>query len=281
MDYTTTVVLDGLMLPECPRWHDGELWFSDMYAGAVMRLHDDGRADVVVRVQGPGGLGWLPDGTLLFTSVRNRKLMRLANGVAEIVADLSDLEAVGVNDMVVDTRGRTYVGGEGFDIDSGAPFAPGSVILVQDGGTGSSVASDMRYPNGMVITPDGGTLIVAETMGGCLTAFDIAPDGSLSNRRLWAQLPTVPDGICLDADGAVWVACPMSGECLRVRAGGEVTDKVTGAGKRMALACMLGGADVRTLYVCTCETTGGETAQRTVKGWIESVRVEVPRAGLP
>lgn len=281
MDYTATVVLDGLMMPECPRWHDGKLWFSDMYAGTVMTLHEDGHTDVVARTRGPGGLGWPPDGTLLFTSIRSRKLMRLAEGVAETVADLGNLESVGVNDLVVDARGRAYLGGEGFDIDSGAPFAPGSVILVGPGGTARVVASDMRYPNGMVITSDGGTLIVAETMGGRLTAFDIAPDGALSNRRLWAQLPTVPDGICLDADGAVWVACPMSGESLRVREGGEVTDKVTATAERMALACMLGGADGRTLYICTTETTGSEMSQHVAKGWIASVQVEAPHAGLP
>jgi sugar lactone lactonase YvrE len=281
VDYTATIVLEGLMMPECPRWHDDTLWFSDMYAGVVLRLRPDGDTDLVVRVQGPGGLGWLPDGTLLFTSIRNRKLMRLTDAVAETAADLSDLESVGVNDLVVDAQGRAYLGGEGFDIDSGAEFAPGSVILVQPDGAASILARDLRYPNGMVITPDGRTFIVAETMGGCLTAFDIASNGSLSNRRLWAQLPTAPDGICLDAEGAVWVACPMSGECLRVREGGEITDKVKAAGKRMALACMLGGADGRTLYLCTCEATGADMAHYSAKGWIESVHVEAPHAGLP
>lgn len=275
MDYTATVVLDELKFPECPRWHDGKLWFSDMYGGAVMALQEDGRADVVLQTRGPGGLGWLPDGTLLFTVVRERKLMRFADGVADVVADVSALESVGINDMVVDAQGRAYVGGEGFNIDSGAPFAPGSVILVQPDGTAAVVAGDMRYPNGMVITPDGRTLIVSETAGGCLTAFAIAPDGSLSDRRLWAQLPSFPDGICLDAEGAVWAAFPMTGECLRVREGGEIVDRVTPPAKRLTLACMLGGTDGRTLYICASQPSP------EMKGWIESVRVEVPHAGLP
>lgn len=281
MDLTSTVLLDGLVFPECPRWHDGKLWFSDMHARWIVTVGAEGNAETVFEHDGqPAGLGWLPDGTLLFVSMLDRRLMRLDGGIARMVADLSGLEPVQLNDMVVDAQGRAYIGGFGFDINRGDKPALASVCCVLPDGRALVAAEGMRFPNGMVIAPDGRSLIVAETTGRCLTAFSVTDDGALTGRRLWAQLDTFPDGICLDVEGAVWVACPATGECRRVREGGDVTDVVK-APEKGVYACMLGGDDGRTLYLCTAKTTGPELAQGISTGWIETVRVEVPGAGLP
>ena len=278
---TSEVVLDGLVFPECPRWHDGALWFSDVHAHAIVRLTPDGVAERVVRdAKQPAGLGWALDGSLLYVRMVERTLIRRAGDSERTIADLSGFESVQLNDMVVDARGSAYIGGFGFDINRGDPFAPASVYIVAADGEARAVAPDMSFPNGMVITPDGGTLIVAETVGRRLTAFDIEADGALTKRRVWAELSTFPDGICLDAEGAVWVAAPVSGECLRVRAGGEVTDRVK-VPEKGVYACMLGDDDGRTLYLCTAKTAGPELAQGISTGWIESVRVDVPHAGRP
>jgi sugar lactone lactonase YvrE len=182
--------------------------------------------------------------------------------------------------MVVAANGDAYVGNFGFDLHGGADPVPAALARVDPDGTVTLAAPDLRFPNGTVITPDGATLVIAESFGGCLTAFDRAPDGALSNRRPWAQLPEgrVPDGICLDAEGAIWVASPVGDECLRIREGGEVTDRI--ALDRGAFACMLGDDDRRTLYVCTARASDpAETSARTAR--IERIRVEVPGAGLP
>lgn len=278
-ELTATTILDGLVFPECPRWRDGELWFSDVHAHRIVAMTADNATRTVYEHDGqPAGLGWTPDGALLFASMVDRTLRRLADGKAEVVADLSPFEKAQVNDMVVDARGRAYVGCFGFDINTGEPFRTASVVLVDAGGSARVAADEMRFPNGMVITPDGRTLIVAETVGRCLTAFDIAGDGSLSHRRAWADVPTFPDGICLDAEGAVWVAGPATKECIRVREGGEVTHRVRPHGERGVYACALGGNDGRTLYLCTADTTGPQLAQGISTGWLEAVQVEVPGA---
>jgi sugar lactone lactonase YvrE len=275
------VILDALVFPECPRWHQGALWFSDVHAHAIVRMTANGVAERVVSdARQPAGLGWAPDASLLYVRMVERTLIRRERGDERAVADLSGFEAVQLNDMVVDARGNAYIGGFGFDINRGDQFAPASVYFVGAGGEARVATSEMFFPNGMVITPDGGTLIVAETVRRRLTAFNIEADGALSSRRVWAELPTFPDGICLDAEGAVWVAAPVSGECLRVRAGGEVTDRVTVPDKGV-YACMLGGDDGRTLYLCTAKTSGPELARGISTGWVESVRVDVPHAGLP
>jgi sugar lactone lactonase YvrE len=278
----TSIVADGLVFPECPRWHEGRLWFSDVHAHAIKSLRTGG--DVRVEVgdaRQPAGLGWRPDGTLLFAQMAERKLARVtASGAVETVADVSALEPVQINDMVVDGRGNAYIGGFGFELNAGAQPKPANVILVRADGTASPAAGDMMFPNGMVITPDGATLIVAETVARRLTAFDIGDDASLSGRRVWAALDVFPAGICLDAVGAVWVASPVTGECVRVREGGEVTHRVKSHAKGV-YACMLGGDDRRTLYLCTANTTGPELVQSKSTGWIESVRADVPGAGLP
>ncbi len=281
MNSTPTVLLDNLTFPECPRWHDGSLWFSDVHAHRIMRVDAQGNARVALAdAHQPAGLGWAPDGSLLFVRMAERPLMRVADGVAGTVADLSLLEQVQLNDMTVDARGRAYIGAFGFDINAGEKAVTANIFLVQPDGAVRVAADNLRFPNGMVITPDGRTLIVAETVGRCLTAFDIAADGSLSNRRAWAPLAIFPDGICLDAEGAVWAAAPVTGVCVRVREGGEVTDTVSVENKGV-YACMLGGEDGRTLYLCTARTTGPDLAKGVSTGWIETVCVEIAHAGLP
>jgi sugar lactone lactonase YvrE len=273
-------LLDGLRFPEGPRWHEGALWFSDVHARQVMKLDLDGRAEVVVEVpEAPSGLGWLPDGRLLVVSMEDRRLLRLDPDGLHVVADLSACAPFHCNDMVVDDQGRAYVGNFGFDLLGGGKPTPTTLALVHPDGEARVVADQLRFPNGTVITPDGGTLIVGETFGARLTAFDVAADGTLSNRRIWARLEkAVPDGICLDAEGGIWVASPVSAEVLRVREGGEVTDRV--CVRTQAFACMLGGPERRTLFICTAaDFDPAKTEDRS--GRIESVEVEVPGAGLP
>ena len=282
MELTSSIVVDGLVFPECPRWHGGRLWFSDVHAHSIKTLDASGTVAVeVADARQPAGLGWRPDGTLLFAQMVERKLARVGTGGGiETVADVSSLEGVQINDMVVDAKGNAYIGGFGFDINAGEQLAPANVILVRADGTASIAVDEMLFPNGMVITPGGKTLIVAETAARRLTAFDVASDASLSNRRAWAALDVFPDGICLDAEGAVWVASPVTGECVRVREGGEVTHRVKSQAKGV-YACMLGGDDRRTLYMCTATTSGPELVQGISMGWIESARVDVAGAGLP
>lgn len=276
------VLLDGLAFAEGPRWHDGRLFFSDMHAGAVLAVDADGRAETIVRVEGdPSGLGWLPDGRMLVVSMRDRRLLRHDPGGLVTLADLSRLASFHCNDMVVDAAGRAYVGNFGFDLHVEKPaFRKTNLVLVHPDGRAVAVADDLSFPNGTVITPDGRTLVVGESFAARLTAFDIAPDGSLSGRRVFAKLEgAVPDGICLDAEGAIWVASPVSGEVLRVHEGGRVSQRIPV--ETQAFACMLGGPDRRTLYVCTAATSHPEECQAKRTGRIETVRVEVPGAGLP
>jgi sugar lactone lactonase YvrE len=279
----TEVLLDGLAFPEGPRWRDGRLWFSDMHADVVLTVDLAGRSERVATVPGqPSGLGWLPDGRLLVVSMTDRRLLRLDPGGLVPVADLSAHATWHCNDMVVDARGRAYVGNFGSEIHGvrGLP-TPAAICRVDPDGRVEVAASDLLFPNGTVITPDGRTLVVGESFGARLTAFDVDPDtGRLSGRREWARLErAVPDGICLDADGAIWVASPVSAAVLRVREGGRVLARVPVASQ--AFACMLGGADRRTLFVCTAETSDPVRCRATRTGRIEAVRVEVPGAGLP
>jgi sugar lactone lactonase YvrE len=273
-------LVDGFSFTEGPRWHDGRLWFSDMHAHQVHAVDLDGNCEAIVEVaQDPSGLGFLPDGRLLVVSMRDRRLLRLdPEGLVE-VADLSSLATWHCNDMVVDARGRAYVGNFGFDLHNGATPTPANLVLVDSDGSARIVADELSFPNGSVITPDGATLIVGETFASRLTAFDIAEDGSLGNRREWARTPgAVPDGICLDAEGAIWVASPVSGAVLRVCEWGEVTDRIEV--EHQAFACMLGGPERRTLFLCTAASPDPKDADaRTAR--IEFVEVAVPGVGLP
>jgi YD repeat-containing protein len=278
----TEVLIDDLVFPEGPRWHDGKLWFSDMYEYRVKTVDPDGRVEVVVEVPGtPSGLGWDPEGRLLVVSMADRRLLRWAGDGLDEVSDLSGLSPFQFNDLVVDAEGRAYTGNFGFDIHSGAKRAPAIIARVDIDGRATVAADDLKFPNGMVITPDGSTLIVGETFGHRVTAFHIATDGSLDDRRVFAEADElVPDGMCLDAEGAVWVANPVKHEVARVREGGEVVERVS-TGDRGAYACMLGGVDRRTLYVCTSLTHDPDESVRLRSGRIEQVRVDVPGAGLP
>lgn len=282
MAHTTTVLLDNLCFPEGPRWHAGRLWFSDMHDHKVIALGLDGQAEVIVEVpKQPSGLGWTVDGRLLVVSMLDRRLLRLAgNGLVE-VADLSRLATCHCNDMVVDAHGRAYVGNFGFDLhEEGYEFRHAEIILVEPDGRARVVADELSFPNGTVITPDGRTLIVGESFAARFTAFAIEPDGSLTNRREWAKCESgTPDGICLDAEGAVWYASPVSNECVRIAEGGRVLDRIPLA--KQAFACMLGGPDRRTLFIATAGDSHPEHCRQARSGAIEIVTVDVPGAGLP
>jgi len=280
-----TVLAEGFVFTEGPRWHEDKLWFSDMHARAVHTVTMDGNVDEVVEVPGrPSGLGWLPDGRLLIVSMQDRRLLRLEpDGHLTEVADLSGVASWDCNDMVVDGLGRAYVGNFGFDLfERGTESRPACLARVDPDGTVTMAAEDLLFPNGTVITPDGSTLIVGESYGARLTAFDIGPDGGLSDRRTWAALSgATPDGICLDAEGAVWLASPLNHEVLRVREGGEVLARLAVDEDRQAVACMLGGPGRRTLFVCTTMAIYPPKAIELRSSRIEVTDVDVPGAGWP
>ena len=277
-----SVVASGLAFGEAPSWHKGALWWSDMHGGQVSRLGAAGVQAVCAVPTRPSGLGWLPDGRMLVVSMTDKRVLRReTDGSLVTHAAVGDLVPRRLNDMIVDTSGRAYVGNFGFELDGAEPVAATILVRVDPDGAVCGVAQDLLFPNGMVITPDGRTLVVTETWGARLTAFDIAADGSLSGRFVWAQLPgdAVPDGICLDEEGAIWVASPTTDDCLRVRQGGEVLARIpTGRG---AFACMLGGRDRRTLFICTADSHDPERQARERNGRIEAFDVPVPGAGLP
>ena len=282
MTTTYRCLIENLAFAEAPRWHQGELWFSDFYTHRVMRIDCEGRAHVVVEVPNqPSGLGWLSDGRLLVVSMLDRKLMRLDPTGLRQVADLSALAGFHCNDMVVDAKGRAYIGNFGFDLFT-QPVMPKPTMLVRvdPDGAVSVAADDMQFPNGTVITPDGKTMIIGETFARRLTAFDIASDGKLSNRRIWADLGTVaPDGICLDAEGAVWVASPRSNEFVRVLEGGSITRRITASNQ--AIACALGGDNGKRLFMVIGRVKGRGEAMTTRVGRIEYVDVDVAAAAGP
>ena len=275
------VLIDGLAFPEGPRWHDGKFYFSDMHAHQVIAADMAGKRDVVCEVPAwPSGLGWLPNGRMLVVSMTDRKLMRLDRDGLKTVADMTSLAPFDCNDMVVDARGRAYVGNFGFDLHKNETPRTTTLVMVAPDGTAQIVANEMMFPNGAVITPDGKTLVVGESFGRRLTAFDIGADGSLTNRRVWAELGNgIPDGICLDAENAIWVACPTASEVIRVKQGGEVAERIKV--ETDAFACMLGGPDGRTLFVATAPGSDPEKCRADRRGRIETTHVEVPRAGLP
>jgi sugar lactone lactonase YvrE len=281
------VLADGLRFGEGPRWHSGKLWFSDMYDHAVKTVDLDGDVQVKIDLPGqPSGLGWLPNGDLLIVVMRERQVLRLDHDRLVIHADLNDVATWHCNDMVVDADGRAYVGNFGFDLhaaEDAADFstmAGATLALVQPDGTVSVAADELQFPNGTVITPDGRTLIVAESIGRRLTAFDRADDGTLSNRRVWADLGRrVPDGICLDADGCIWVANAVAPECVRVTEGGQVLDVLET--DRNVFACMLGGPDGRHLFALTSRHSHPEQCLAAREAQVLVTRVTVPHAGRP
>jgi sugar lactone lactonase YvrE len=274
----------GLVVGESPRWHEGRLWLGNWGAAEVLALDEDGNAEVKATSPSPVPfcIDWLPDGRLLLVSGAEAKLLRQeADGRLVTHADLSGL-AKGWNEIVVDGRGNVYVNGSDFDFMGGGPFVPGVVALLTPDGTLRQVADGIEFGNGMAVTPDNRTLIVTESFGHRLTAFDIRPDGTLANRRVWAELSTSADGICLDADGAVWAAAVH--ECVRVGEGGEILDRVPVGEDRFAFACMLGGTAGRTLHVLTAawygvERMGEVFASHT--GQVLTVEAPAPHAGRP
>jgi len=269
------VLMAGLAMGESPRWHDGRLWFSDWGAQEIIAVDVDGNSEVIVRAQFglPFSIDWLPDGRLLIISGRESLLRRREpDGSLVTHADLSGLSDKGWNEIVVDGRGSVYING-----------GPGIIALVRPDRTVQQVADGIAFPNGMAVTPDNKTLIIAESHGKRLTAFDIADDGSLSHRRVWADLGDgVPDGICLDAEAAVWYADVPNKRCVRVREGGEVLQSVNV--DRGCFACMLGGPENKTLFIVATEWRGmdkiAEVAQART-GKVLTIEAPVPHAGWP
>ncbi len=290
------IVAEGFSYLECPRWHEDRLWVSDFYTHQVVAIDGAGRVERMATVpQQPSGLGFLPDGRALIVSMRDRRVLRREHsGELVLHADLMQLAPWHLNDMIVDAKGRAYVGNFGWDLMAGA--APQSTVLIRVDPDGSaSVAADgLMFPNGTGITPDGRTMIISESFAGHLTAFDIADDGSLSRRRVWARIGDapgdlhgdvpdsvgIPDGLCLDAEGAVWVADAIRHCVIRVAEGGQQLERISTADMGV-YACMLGGDDGRTLYLCAAPSFAEHERAHTREAKLLSVRVKVPHAGLP
>jgi sugar lactone lactonase YvrE len=282
MDIPARTLATGFVFPEGPRWHDGKLWFSDQHDCMVHVLSPDGRPVESFAVPGrPSGMGWLPDGDLLVVSMLDHKLLRRRGGRLTVHADFAAIHPGHSNDMVVDGQGRAFVGNIGFDFHAGAQFSPTIMTLVMPDGTVSVAAEDIACPNGPVVTEDGNRLIVAESYGNCLTEYDIADDGRLVNRRLFADLGgRMPDGICLDAEECIWVAAPFVGAVLRVERGGAVVDTVPIA-NGAPYACMLGGEDGRDLFICCATDHAPDMTVRLREGRIDVARAPAPKAGRP
>lgn len=273
-----TTLLKDLALVESPRWHDNRLVFSDWGAGEVLAVGLDGTRELITPIDAmPFCLDRLPDGRLLIVA-GYQLLVRESDGSLSAYADLGSLSTKPWNDIVTDGRGNTYLNNIGFDFPEGE-FAPGLIALIKSGGTIQPVSDGLAFPNGMAVTPDNATLIVAESYGGVLTAYDIAPDGDLSNRRVWADLQgAAPDGICIDAEGAVWFAEVPGHRCVRVREGGEIVQTITS--ELGCFACMLGGPDGTTLFATAAAWPDAMTpGSRT--GRILRAEVSVPHAGWP
>ena len=286
----STILASGFMFPESLRWHKGKLWFSDIYGQTVYNVDTKGHATVVAKVpERPTGLGFLPDGTLLIAARGDKKVYRLGPDGLHVRADFTKTLGTRLDDMVVDTKGRAYVNRRQWPGPTGE-HQPGYLAMLEPNGPIRMVADGLMNPNGMVITPDGKTLIVAEAAHR-LTAYDIEADGWLSKRRVWANLGVLTaDGICLDAEMGIWIGTGTTGGFARVLEGGKITDRFNVPGK-WCIMPMLGGEDGKTLYLSTVQTTladcrGFENmfpgpGTPTSVAWIEQVRVSIPHAGLP
>ena len=277
-------LLDGFVFGEQPRWHEGRLWFSDWGTQEVIAVDLEGRSEVMLELSSfPLCVDWLPDGRLLVVSTRDGLLLRQEpDGSLVTHGDLTGVsDPPPGNELVVDRRGNAYVNGAGFDLMTGGEFAPGRVALVTPDGSAREVADGIDFPNGMLVAPDRSTLIVADSYAKALLAFDITEDGGLANRRVWADLGDgVPDGICIDADNAVWYGDVPNQRCVRVREGGEVLQTIEL--DRGCFACALGGEDRRTLFMIATEWNGPQamfTGPRT--GQMLTAEAPAPGAGWP
>jgi len=281
----TKVLMEGIAFGESPRWHDDRLWFADWGAREIISVGLDGFARVELRVDFPAFpmcFDWLPSGELVVVASRDRRLLRVdGTGALSEYADLGGLPAKGWNEIVIDGRGNAYVNGANFDPMAGEAPQPGIIALLASDGTARQVADGLLFPNGMAVTPDNRTLIAADSYGRCLRGYDIATDGTLSGARIWADLGDgVPDGICLDEDGAAWYADVPNKRCVRVREGGETLDTITL--DHGAFACMLGGPDRRTLFIVGQEWRGMENADDGSRtGRVVSAQAPAPGAGWP
>lgn len=297
-DRELAVIADGFTYTEGPRWHDGEFWFVDFYTRTVNRVDSAGAVHEVCTVDAqPSGLGWLPDGRLLVVSMKDRRILRREpDGSLVEHADLSALASGYANDMVVAPNGDAYVGHFGFDLMGGADHELAEVILVRPDGSAEVVAGELSFPNGMVITPDERTLIVNELFGNRISAFDIAEDGTLGPRRdfasygwpgdepSWEQrvagATIAPDGLALDAEGAVWAADTINQRAVRIADGGEILDEVSTAPNGV-FAVALGGADGRDLFLCLAPDFDEGKRSAAREGFVAVTRVDVPHAGTP
>src|SRR5258708_5154738 len=279
-------LISDLSFGESPRWHAGRLWVADWGTREIIAVDLQGKREVMIRLDFPSFqaicMDWLPDGSLLVvSSLAGLVLHQQTDGSLATYADLKGLSDKGWNEIVVDGRGNAYVNGGGFNLAAGEPFAPGIIALVTPNGAARQVADGIAFPNGMAVTPDNATPIIAESYGRKLTAFDVEADGGLSNRRVWADLGDgVPDGICLDADNAVWYADVPNKRCARVREGGEVLQTINL--DRGCFACMLGGTDRRTLLLVATEWRGpaGMTDGRP-PGQVLTVKAPPPGVAWP
>jgi sugar lactone lactonase YvrE len=279
IDLQAKFFADDFIFLEGPKWRDGQLWVSDVFDRCVYAISTDGRRRTVCRVDRPSGLGFLPDGTLIVVDQKARRLLRLDGDEVSLYADLSQYAAGYVNDFAVDKQGSIYVGNFGYDYDAGEPRKTTSLHRVDPDGTISTAATDVDFPNGSVIIDRGRTLIVAETWAGRITAFDLNEKGELSNRRIFADLgERHPDGICADAEGAIWVACFNTGEFLRVLDGGKMTHRLQFEGR--AISCVLGGVDDHTLFLSAYLGSVQDIVIGKRKGTLFTINVDVPRPSV-
>ena len=283
MNLQVEIFCEGLDYGESPRWHAGRLWVSDFYAHRVLSFDAAGHQRMEVELDDrPSGLGWLPSGDLLVVAMASRQVRRVdVDGLVYAHADLSSIATGDCNDMVVDGHGNAYVGNFGFDTGASDPKpGPADLALVRPNGESELAATGLMFPNGSVITPDGTTLIVGESIGSRYTAFTIRDDGTLADRRVWADVPGKgPDGCVLDAEGAIWMADAFGAGCFRVTEGGAIVAAITAS--QPVFACTLGGSDRRTLYLLTAPGFGEELCAGKGMGRIEAAEVDVPGAGLP